>query len=91
MKKVYFSLRVNLILENLMALTEWTNEPSVSQLKIDLHNCKSSHSEQVEKIDNWLFKFKADPLKLKDPTRSRIVPKLITVSLPTVRSTSSCK
>ena len=60
-----------------MALTEWTNEPSVSQLKIDLHNCKSSHSEQIARIDKWLFNLRADPLKHKDPTRSKIVPKLI--------------
>ena len=60
-----------------MALTEWNNEPSVSILQADLHNCKSAHNEQVRKIDRWLRALAAPPLEIKDPTRSKIVPKLI--------------
>lgn len=34
--------------------TKWSNEPGVRDLKQDFESSRSSHDEQVVKIDNWL-------------------------------------
>ena len=35
-------------------LTDWSNPPSVSDLKQDLLEAQSSHDSQVSKINTWL-------------------------------------
>ena len=45
-----------------MALTNWSNEPTIQSLKIDLSNSSTSHSVQVTKINAWLEKLEAKPL-----------------------------
>ena len=61
-----------------MPLTNWSNEPTIQSLKIDLNNSSTSHSVQVTKINAWLEKLEAKPLpKTKGKPRSRIVPKLV--------------
>ena len=61
-----------------MPLTNWSNEPTIQSLKIDLNNSSTSHSTQVKKINEWLDKLEANPLpKCKGKPRSRIVPKLV--------------
>lgn len=59
-------------------LTEWQNEPTVADLKEDYTNCKSSHDKQEELIDDYLVKYKADPIRTKgSKTQSTVQPKLI--------------
>lgn len=61
-----------------MPLTNWSNEPTIQSLKVDLNNSSTSHSVQVTKINAWLEKLEAKPLpKTKGKPRSRIVPKLV--------------
>lgn len=61
-----------------MPLTNWSNEPTIQSLKLDLNNSNTSHSIQVRKINEWLDKLEANPLpKCKGKPRSRIVPKLV--------------
>lgn len=58
---------------------EWSNPPSLLDLKNDLEESHSFHSEQVGKIDNWLdnlhVRGKAKPKT--GPNRSKVQPKLI--------------
>lgn len=60
-------------------LTDWENEPKLSDLKGDLESAKSSHDSQMLKIDHWedlrLIRGKAKPPKIKG--RSSVQPKLI--------------
>lgn len=59
-------------------LTEWQNEPTVADLKEDYTNCKSSHDKQEELIDDYLVKYKADPVRTKgSKAQSTVQPKLI--------------
>lgn len=41
-------------IENKDALTDWKNEPKLSDLKADYDEAKSGHDAQVAKIDRWL-------------------------------------
>lgn len=60
-------------------LTDWKQEPTVADLKLDLEDSRSHHSEQVGKIEEWLDnlhgtgKAKVNAGK----NNSSIVPKLI--------------
>jgi hypothetical protein len=60
-------------------LTDWSNEPTVADLKLDFEESKSHHAEQVGKIEEWLDnlhgtgKAKVNAGK----NNSSIVPKLI--------------
>ena len=60
-------------------LTDWTNEPSVEDLKKDLTEANTSHGEAVRKIEGYLnalfIEGDAKPAKIKG--RSSIQPKLI--------------
>lgn len=59
-------------------LTEWQNEPTVADLKEDYTNCKSSHDKQEDLIDEYLIKYKADPVRTKgSKAQSTVQPKLI--------------
>ena len=61
-------------------LTNWTNEPTVADLKDDYVNCKSSHDKQEALIDDYLVKYKADPIPYdhkRGKTRSTVQSKLI--------------
>lgn len=60
-------------------LTDWSNEPSVRQLKEDLETAKQAHDDQMVRIQRWndltAVKGKAKPPKIKG--RSSVQPKLI--------------
>jgi len=60
-------------------LTDWSNEPSVRQLKEDLETSKQAHDSQMIRIQRWndltAVKGKAKPPKIKG--RSSVQPKLI--------------
>lgn len=63
-----------------LKLTEWANEPTVAELKEDYTNCKSSHDRQEHKIDDYLEKYRANPIRYdakRGKTRSSVQPKLI--------------
>lgn len=67
--------------ESMIKLTQWANEPTVTDLNQDLLNSKDYHSEQVNRINSYLENLKAPPIKIGDPkkakTHSTIQPKLI--------------
>ncbi len=60
-------------------LTDWSNEPSVRQLKEDLETAKQAHDSQMVRIQRWndltAVKGTAKPPKIKG--RSSVQPKLI--------------
>ncbi len=60
-------------------LTDWSNEPSVRQLKEDLETAKQAHDSQMVRIQRWndltAVKGTAKPPKVKG--RSSVQPKLI--------------
>ena len=60
-------------------LTDWSNEPSVRQLKEDLETAKQAHDDQMVRIQRWndltAVKGTAKPAKIKG--RSSVQPKLI--------------
>lgn len=61
-------------------LTNWNNEPSVADLRQDITDSSSDHSNQVLKINNWLDNLfvRNQGLEKKIPKgRSKFVPKLI--------------
>ena len=59
-------------------LTDWANEPKLSDLKTDFTNCQSYHDNQVAIIDEYMRNLKAEPIKFKKPgLRSSVQPKLI--------------
>ncbi len=64
---------------NAVKLTNWSNEPSVMQLKEDLEAAKSFHDTQVGKVEKWRdlsnITGSAKPPKVKG--RSSVQPKLI--------------
>lgn len=61
--------------EKIAKLTDWKNEPTVSDLKTDFINCKPAHDNQMGIIDKYIRYLKAEPLKVKG--RSSVQPKLI--------------
>ena len=61
--------------EEIAKLTDWKNEPTVSDLKTDFINCKPAHDNQMGIIDKYIRYLKAEPLKVKG--RSSVQPKLI--------------
>lgn len=60
-------------------LTDWVNEPSLRDLKLDFENAQQNHSNQMAKIDKWVDLMKvtgaSKPQKVKG--RSGVQPKLI--------------
>lgn len=59
-------------------LTDWENEPTVADLKVDYQNSKTAHDNQVAIIDNYMAELRADPIKFKSAVpRSTVRPKLI--------------
>lgn len=58
-------------------LTEWENEPSVSDLKADYTEAESSHREQADKITGWLDKLKGKSNRKKIKGKSNYEPLLI--------------
>ncbi|MCM2973732.1 portal protein [Larsenimonas suaedae] len=60
-------------------LTEWKNEPSVTDLKRDLQEAQSTHDSQVMQIEDWLdvlhVRGKAAPPKNRQG--SQVAPKLV--------------
>ena len=60
-------------------LTDWKNEPSAKDLKQDLMDSQSSHTEQATKIEGWLNNLNVEGAAKVPPVkgRSSVVPKLI--------------
>lgn len=60
-------------------LTQWDNEPTLSQLKQDYEDAKIEADRQVEKIDRWLdnLHVRGTARLPKQKNRSNIQPKLI--------------
>lgn len=60
-------------------LTDWENEPKLTDLKTDLEGAKPAHDAQMTKIDNWVSAMnvtgKYAPKSL--PGRSKVQPRLI--------------
>lgn len=65
--------------ENRDNLTDWPNEPSVRNLKLDLESSRSSHDAQVSKIEHWndLMNITGSVKPKKVKGRSAVQPKLI--------------
>lgn len=62
-----------------VALTDWTNAPTIAKLKQDLDDAKPDHDTQVGKINGWLDNLNVTG-KAKvntDAGNSKIVPRLI--------------
>lgn len=60
-------------------LTNWTNEPTLQQLKADWETARQSHQAQMVKIDEWnaLLKVEGKHRPKKVRGRSSVQPKLI--------------
>ena len=60
-------------------LTDWVNEPKLSDLKADFLSCKPSHDAQIAKIDYWkdLLNVTGSEKPKSIPGRSRVQPKLV--------------
>lgn len=65
--------------DNRDILTDWPNEPSVRNLKLDLESSRSSHDAQVSKIEHWndLMNVTNSVKPKKVKGRSSVQPKLI--------------
>ena len=58
-------------------LVDWKNPPSLADLKNDYREARSSHSEMVERVNQWMSAYRGE-LKFKPMEgRSTIQPKLI--------------
>lgn len=60
-------------------LTNWDKEPTVSELKSDFTDAKSSHNTQMSKINHWLnnLNIEGDAKPKKETGRSAVQPMLI--------------
>ena len=58
-------------------LVKWKNPPSVSDLQQEFDDAKSSHSDQVKKIENYLYHLEGKTGLKDKPGRSKMQPKLI--------------
>ena len=65
--------------DKVIKLTDWANEPSLSDLKADFLACKPSHDSQIAKIDHWrnLLDVSGSERPKSIPGRSRVQPKLV--------------
>lgn len=65
--------------DGLKVLTDWENEPKVTDLKQDLTDAQMSHSDHVSNVNTWLDNLNVEGTARieKKPGRSQIVPKLI--------------
>lgn len=58
-------------------LVDWTNPPSVRDLKADLSEAMSSHNQHIEKVNDWITALRGE-LKIKTiEGRSKVQPKLV--------------
>ena len=60
-------------------LTDWANEPKLSDLQADFQSCKPSHDVQVSKIEYWkdLLNVTGSEKPKAIPGRSKVQPKLV--------------
>ena len=60
-------------------LTDWANEPKLSDLQADFRSCKPSHDVQVSKIEYWkdLLNVTGSEKPKSIPGRSKVQPKLV--------------
>ena len=60
-------------------LTDWANEPKISDLKADFQSCKPSHDIQVSRLEYWkdLLDVTGDEKPRAPKGRSRVQPKLV--------------
>lgn len=60
-------------------LTDWENEPTISDLKADYQEAKNDHDAHVAKVDTYIANLNGDQPELNKlpKNRSRVVPKLI--------------
>lgn len=60
-------------------LTDWSNEPTLQTLKLDLENAKPSHDAHMQRVQHWINLLKVagseKPAKVKN--RSSVQPKLV--------------
>ena len=65
--------------ETVTKLTDWANEPKLSDLKADYLSCKPSHDVQISKIEHWrdLLNVSGSERPKSIPGRSRVQPKLV--------------
>lgn len=63
--------------EEVIKLTEWTKEPSLTELKSDLQQATISQQAQMTKIDTWNSLLAAKNKPKKVAGRSNVQPKLI--------------
>lgn len=60
-------------------MTDWANEPTISDLKADYESAKPAHDSHVQSVDRWRdllhVRGKSKPIKVKG--RSSVQPKLI--------------
>jgi hypothetical protein len=65
--------------QTIRKLTDWENEPKLSELKNDFRACKPSHDLQISKMEEWKALLEVEGTeKPKAPKgRSRVQPKLV--------------
>ena len=51
--------------EKIAKLTDWKNEPTVSDLKTDFINCKPAHDNQMGIIDKYIRMYKHNQSKIQ--------------------------
>ena len=66
-------------MEKINKLTDWENEPSISDLKADFVACKPSHDTQMSRIQKWieLLEVSGSEVIKAIPGRSKVQPKLV--------------
>jgi len=57
-------------------LVDWTNPPSLSELKADFESAQVAHDVHVQEVDNWLKVLDGDQAINNKKGRSKLVPKL---------------
>jgi len=58
-------------------LVEWSNPPKIEDLKQDLTEAQSAHTDHIINVDRWLSALNGEQKLTTKPGRSKIVPKLI--------------
>ena len=58
-------------------LVDWENPPKIEDLKQDLTEAQSAHSDHIIDVENWLDALNGKQKLSTKPGRSKIVPKLI--------------
>ena len=57
-------------------LVDWTNPPSLSELKADFESAQVAHDVHVQEVDNWIKVLNGDQAINNKQGRSKLVPKL---------------